>query len=560
MRRNRNMIRNKKSSDWQLLRDALAKSVRSSRPLAAGLIAVITGASAASVVPPLVLERVVNMLSEKRVIPIALAAGYFLTIVLSDVLESLQNALITVFGQKMTHGIRSILCAKLSRLPAEYYHVHESGETASIFTNDGDAIDVIYSDGVVSMIADSFRLIAILIAVFSRSFGLGILIGAILPLLYVFTRWCQRRMKQAQLDNRRAIARVNGHIPETLRCMRVIRTYRAQRYMEETYDKYIQESYRATNRSNFIDSIYSPVILLTQAAVVAVMMVLAAYGGGFRAAFNLSVGSAVAMIAYVGQIFSPLGNIGMEIQNKQAAAAAFTHIEEFLEEKEWQPHDAAAACTGNENEIAFDRVTFCYSENQPVLRDLSFSIKAGENVTFVGRTGAGKSTIFRLLTGLYEPDAGRVRLGSKDPYMLKPEERRRIYGYVEQDFAAVPGTVRDQITLFDPEITEAAIEHALALTSLSGTIRALPHGLDTPMDEKLFSKGQLQLLSIARAVAADPEILLLDEVTASLDAATEKQILRAIRDSAKGRTVLSISHRLSESIGTSRIIEIGRER
>lgn len=515
------------------------------------LLIVVIGCSVfTSLLPPLVLERIVNRLGNQRSISFLLALSYFLCIVLADIFESLQNACITIFGQKMTHAIRSALCQKLSRLSPQYFHAHKAGEIESIFTNDGDAIDVLYSDGIVSMIADCFKLIAIFIVIFTRSKGLGLLLLVITPFLYFFTRWAQKKMNKAQLANRKAIARVNSQVPETIRCMRMIHGFHAEKYMENTYDKYIQESYQAIDQGNIIDSIYSPVILITQAIVTAIMMIFAA--SGYRFLFGLSVGSAVAMIAYVANIFSPLENIGMEIQNMQAASAAIHHIQTFLNEPDWHPE---VNTTIKNNDICFDHVTFGYDPEKPVFQNLSFTIHPGEHVTFVGRTGAGKSTIFRLLTGLYNPDAGHISLAGYCPVALKPEERRNVFGLVEQDFTSVPGTVRDQITLY-ASYKDEEINKALLLLGFEQTIENLPHGLDTPMDEDLFSKGQLQLLAIARAIVSNPSILLLDEITANLDAQIEDRILSALRASSKGRTVLSISHRLSQSIGPTRIIEI----
>ncbi|MQN00861.1 MAG: ABC transporter ATP-binding protein [Lachnospiraceae bacterium] len=548
------MTYNEKKNEHTHLKKAFAGVIKKNKGLLIGLIALIVASVVASLIPPLVLEQAVNRLGAGKGVSLTLALWYFLFIVISDLLESLQNAGITVFGQKITHGIRSALCQKLSRLPAEYFHRNESGKTASIFTNDGDTIDVLYSDGVVSMAADLLKVVGILIVIYTRSLGLGLLVTAVTPLLFWFTRTCQRRSNRANLENRRAIARVNGHVPETLRCIRMIRVFHAQRHMENVYSGYIKESYDAVDRSNVIDSIYSPVILLTQAAVTAAMMIFAAGGNSYRALFGISVGTAVAMMAYVNRIFSPLENIGMEIQNIQSAAAAIDHIDTFLEEPEWQPEITEPKKT---DEIRFEHVDFGYQKDRPVLKDLSFDIKKGELVTFAGRTGAGKTTVFRLLTGLYEPDRGTVNLAGLDPCALSQEERRRVIGYVEQNFASVPGTVKDQITLYDSDISNEEIDAALKLAGLKDVIEQLPDGLDTKMSERLFSKGQLQLLSIARAVVLDPQILLLDEVTASLDAKTEAGVIRALKSSARGRTVLTISHRLSEAIGDARIIEIG---
>ena len=199
-------------------------------------------------------------------------------------------------------------------------------------------------------------------------------------------------------------------------------------------------------------------------------------------------------------------------------------------------------------------MTFGYGE-RTVLSDFSLTVKAGEQVTLVGRTGAGKSTVFRLLLGLYRPEQGRVTLGGVDAWAIPDRERRHWIGCVEQHFTRVPGTVLDQITLGDPGIRRKMAEEAARLAGLDGAIRALPDGYDSPCWEGMFSQGEWQLLSIARAAAGDPAVLLLDEITANLDAETESRVLAALRRASEGRTVLSISHRTAETLG-GRTVEL----
>ena len=190
-----------------------------------------------------------------------------------------------------------------------------------------------------------------------------------------------------------------------------------------------------------------------------------------------------------------------------------------------------------------------------MLDGCSFQVEKGEQVTLSGRTGAGKSTIFKLLLGLYEPQEGQILIGGRAVSKIKEEEKRSLYGYVEQSFHRVLGTVADQITLFEPSITRQQVEKAAALAGLDETIRNLKQGYDTPCTPELFSQGQWQLLSIARAAAAQPQLLLLDEITANLDAETEKTVLEALRRVSEERTVISISHRVTAKTG--RVISIG---
>ena len=535
---------------------SIKKSVKRNPGSAVVMCLCVIGAVVTAMLPPLILERGVNLIATGRNIPFTLAAAYFGMIVLADILESAQGASIVLFGQKLTHGLRSDLCRKLNRLGAGYFTSHESGRITSIFVNDADTIDALYSNGIVSMIADLFKIISILVIIFAKSPGLGILLLCVTPFLFWMTRIFQKNTLCAQLDNRIAVAKVNNHIPETLHNIRMIHVLRKERYMEEKYDEYISESYHAVNRSNFYDSIYSPIILLTQAVMIAVMMIGAAQGSSMQQLFGVNVGSAVAVISYVGKIFAPLESIGMEIQSIQTAMAGVKNINAFLREEEMPCCDKFAVPDKYHQDIVFQNVTFGYKPEMPVFSEYSFTISEGENVTFVGRTGAGKSTIFRLLTGLYTPQSGQIKVAGIDPAVLAPADRRKLFGIVEQKFNIVPGNVRDQITLYDSKISDQMVEDALSSVQMLDVIGNLKDGLDTTMHSDLFSQGQLQLLAIARAMVTSPSILLLDEITANLDSNTETQVLEAIKKAAERRTVLSISHRYSNILKNERIIQV----
>ena len=199
---------------------------------------------------------------------------------------------------------------------------------------------------------------------------------------------------------------------------------------------------------------------------------------------------------------------------------------------------------GNIPAVELQGVSFGYEEGSPVLKDFSLSVAAGEHVTLRGRTGSGKSTVFRLIMGHYEPWCGNVRIFGIEPELIPDGDRRKLIGYVEQQFRMIPGTVMDQITLKDPQISGADAVKAAELAGIHEMISTLPEGYDTTCDRSMFSQGQLQLLAIARAVAADPSVLLLDEITANLDSETEKEVMNALQAASQDRTVISISHRL----------------
>lgn len=527
------------------MKNIIAKAIRRNPVIFTLMLLSIAGTVILSVLPPIVLQQIVDRLNLKDGAILLPAAVYFILTAVYGIMQALQQSLITVFGEKLTHGIRSEMTVKLERLPASYYVTHDPGVITSCMMNDVDTLESLFDNGIISMIADLLSIISIMIVVFRMSRGLGILLLIALPILFLFTRHVQKRTKAAQKENRAAIARQSRQIPETAHNIRTIHVLQKERYMERRYRKQLRDGFNAMERSNFYDAVYSPVILTCSSLIIAVMMIASVSGSGMQSLFGMSVGTVVALIAYVGKVFSPLSAIGMEIQNIQSAAAGVSRVNAFLKAREmpiqpqenWQPDMAAKP-------IVIEDLYFGYGTEKELYSGLSLTADKGDFITISGRTGAGKSTLFSLILGLYAPRRGRVLIYGQDPSAMPQKMRRRIFGFVEQNFHSVGGTVRDQITLQDPLVTDEMIESALEMAGLANVIRNLEHGLDTPFEDGLFSQGQLQLLSIARALVCNPPILLLDEITANLDALTERQILQAMQAASSGRTVLSISHRL----------------
>ena len=523
------------------------------RLLTVGTVLCVAASVAASLLPPLLLARVIDRLTAGLPLSFLAVLLYFGSLALEGVLTSAQESLLVLFGQRMTHALRSEMSRKLSRLPAGTLAEQNPGEVAARFSGDVDTVEALFTSGIISMAADACRIVSIMGVIAVKNTGLALILLLVLPLFAVFTRHVQKRMLAAQLDNRRAVAAVSGQVPETLHNIRTIRALGLEDYMERRYDRCIGDSYAAMERTNFYDAVYSPVVLLLNAAVVGIVMLLSASGNAqLLTLFGMSVGTSVAVINYISRIFAPIESLGMEIQTIQSAMAGVRRIDAFLDQPERTiPPARREAARGD---VEFAHVTFGYGERH-VLKDFSMTVKQGEQVTLVGRTGAGKSTVFKLLLGLYQPEAGTVTIGGVKVGDITDRERRTCIGCVEQHFSRVPGTVLEQITLGDPQITGEMARAAAALAGIDAAIRALPEGYDTVCTEGIFSQGEWQLLSIARAAAADPAVLLLDEITANLDAETEARVLEALRRASAGRTVLSVSHRVYENLG-GRTIEI----
>lgn len=564
------------------VRGVIWKTVKREKWLSLGIVFAVIGAIVTALLPPLILGNIIDTITNRNKIIYIDVILYFALLILTGVMESLREGLLIQFGQKITHALRGRLMDKFTNLTADVLTKQEPGAVASRFVGDVDTVENLFTSGIISMAADTCKIISILTVIWFRNKGLAFVLLVLLPVLFWFTRVVQKNMLAAQIKNRQAVGRASGHVPETLHNIRTIHNLDKEEYMAKQYDKYIEDSYRAVERTNFYDAIYSPIILILNAVVVAAVMLFSASGNAeVLRIFGMSAGTSVAVMNYISQIFTPVESLGMEIQTIQSAFAGVHRINEFFGLEEL-PHITKQTEKSNNTEktnksektdkfeqkqqieqneqtekkilVEFWDVTFAYDDYN-IFENLSFQVKEGEQVTLSGRTGAGKSTIFKLLLGLYTPKHGNVRIGGKNASTIPDSERRKLFGYVEQTFHMVPGTVKDQITLYDKSITMDEVREAATIAGLDEAIENLDEGYDTVCTQGIFSQGQWQLLSIARAAVAKPKLLLLDEITANLDAQTEKEVLQALKRVSTGRTVISISHRVNAETG--RLIKLG---
>ena len=554
MQKNKQMQKNKRQN-VKNVRSVIRQTVTGYAGLSLGIVLAVAGAIVTALLPPWILGSIVDTITAGNAVPVALVILYFAFTVLTGLTESLREGLLTVFGQKITHALRSSMMEKYTNLTAGELTKQEPGTIVSRFVGDVDTVENLFTSGIISMFADACKIISILVVIWLKNRGLAIVLLVLLPFLYWFTRTVQKNMLKAQIENRCAVGRASGHVPETLHNIRTIHTLGKERYMEQRYDEYIAESYRAVDRTNFYDAIYSPVILILNAIVVAVVMLFSASGNAkVLTLFGMSAGTAVAVINYISQIFTPVESLGMEIQTIQSAVAGVHRINEFYALEELPERvrnlETSVAIAQETPFVELQNVTFAYEDDsRKILHHLSFKVYPGEQVTLSGRTGAGKSTVFKLLLGLYQPGEGKVLIQGRDAIQIPENEKRSLYGYVEQTFHRVPGTVKDQITLYDDSFTMEEVREAATIAGLDATIEQLEKGYDTLCTSEIFSQGQWQLLSIARAAVAKPKLLLLDEITANLDAQTEGEVLQALKRASEGRTVISISHRVNAETG-----------
>jgi ATP-binding cassette subfamily B protein len=337
----------------------------------------------------------------------------------------------------------------------------------------------------------------------------------------------------------------------------MIKAYSKENYMEEKYTDYLNKNFDTVEKVNFYDSIFSPIIQMVRATVIASIVLLSSKQLNY---LGISLGMVAATIELISNLFDPIENLGMELQNIQSSISGIKRVNDFYDE----PEDS---CKNNslkavdivpsyeQVSISFNNLTFGYNEKLMILQNINLNINAQQKVTFVGRTGVGKSTLFKLMMGLLKPSSGSITINGIDVYTIPNSEKRKLFGYVTQSFHLIKGTVAEQISLQDDHITIEQIENALEFVGMLAYVKTLEKGIDTKVeDDTLFSQGQKQLLSIARAIVTNPPILLLDEMTANLDSITEKKIVAVLQKAAQVHTILSISHRLSSVVDSDTIV------
>ncbi|WP_139904030.1 ABC transporter ATP-binding protein [Clostridium thermarum] len=542
-----------------LIKRSIVKVIKNNIGISVLLAFTICGVIGTSLIPPQILKYIVdhNLVPRTSDKLLVLAIAYIGVLLFIGIFDFVKEAVLTVLGQKITKEIRIEMMEKLERINAMFFSSNSSGTVVSMFINDVDAINSLFTSGIIGMMVDCFKLIGIVISIWMFSSKLGIVTLVLLPTIYGITRVFQKRMLKAQIENRILIGRVNNHISESVKNIQIIKAYSKESYMEDNYKRYLLDNYNTVEKVNFYDSVYSPFIQLTRAVVIAFIVVLSTRQLNY---LDISLGMVAASIELISNLFAPIENLGMELQNIQQAISGIKRVNEFYNEPEDElkmnelklediiPDSADVR-------LSFNDISFQYEEGADVLQNINFNLKSNEKVTFVGRTGVGKTTLFKLIMGLLKPTKSSITINGIDVYDIPNSEKRRIFGYVDQNFHIIKGTVADQISLKDDGINREQIEKALDFVGLTEYVEALENGLDTKIiSDTLFSQGQKQLLAIARAIVTNPPILLLDEITANLDSITEDKIVSVLQKASDAHIILSITHRLSSMIASDTVV------
>ena len=474
-----------------------------------------------------------------------------------------QIYLTQLIGQRGMNTLRTRVHEHVLSLSASFFDRTPVGRLMTRMTSDIEALNEMFASGLVSLLGDMIRLVFILVAIFGIDWKLALFSMGTAPVLFGIAAFFRRWVRDAFREIRTKLARMNAFLQEHLSGIKVVQAFAQEGRVDREFDDINLDYRRANARAITADAaLYSIVEAVGAIAVAGLLW----HGGRRIAGGTLTIGVLVAFVEYLGKFFAPIRDLSTKYTIMQQAMAAAERVFTLLDTAEPDAPVAPALTGAPANDVApaggpliqLDHVRFGYRADRPVLDDVSLSIVAGETVAIVGATGAGKSTIIKLLPRLYDLQGGAIRIGGADVRTLDPRALRRRIVVVSQDVFMFSGTLRANIALGDDGLSDAQLLAAARRVGAERVIATRPEGLDARVLERgvNFSAGERQLIAFARALARDPEILILDEATASVDPETERAIERGIGELMRGRTSIVIAHRLSTVKRASRIVVI----
>ena len=515
-------------------------------PYAAGaLLAILVHAGLRLVQPYLVKIAIDRHIATGELTGLDQVVLLFLAALLgSFAAEYLETYLLQLTGQRIMFDLRSEIYRHLQRLDVAFYDRTPVGRLMTRVTSDVDALNDLFTSGVVSVFGDVFTLLGIMGILLSMDWRLALVTFSVLPLIVWVTQWFRRNVRESYRTVRALVARINAFLQEHITGMATVQLFRRETHNLARFDRLNTEHRDANIASIFFYAVFYPSIEVIGTVATALIL---CWGGGWVLAGSLSLGALVAFTQYAQRFFRPISDLSEKFNLLQSAMASSERIFGLLDTPVSVLTPQSPRSSTGPGRIEFDGVWFAYAGEDYVLRDVSFTVEPGQRLAIVGATGAGKSTIINLLMRFYDVSRGRILLDGVDIRDLALDDLRRRFGLVLQDVHLFSGTVAGNIRLGTATIGDDRVRHALRAVHADRFVDRLPGGLDTPVVERgaTLSTGQKQLLSFARALAFDPQVLVLDEATSSVDTETEILIRDALRVLMRSRTTVAIAHRLS---------------
>lgn len=470
----------------------------------------------------------------------------FLVYTLSSLMTFIQNYLMAGMSQDIARDLRGQINSKLSRLPLRFFDSNSKGDILSRLTNDLDNISVTLQNNLVQLLTAVSTLIGVFVMMMIVSPLLGLITVATVPLCVLVTFFIARRSERLFRRQWTVLGELNGHIEEMYTGHKIIKAFDRENAAIEEFDEINDELFRVSCMAQFLSGNIGPLMSFINNLSYSVICIA---GGILFLRGSMTIGVITSFIAYSKMFTQPISNIGNLMNNLQASIAAADRVFSVLDEED-EPADSAENTitkqAGN-GRVCFEHVRFGYREDREIIHDLSLSVEPGNLVAIVGPTGAGKTTLVNLLMRFYDVNSGRITVDGKDIRTISRENLRSVFGMVLQDAWLFQGTVRENIAYGRSDATDEEIYAAARMAHADEIIRQLPEGYDTMIEENgaNLSQGERQLLTIARAVLSNPEILILDEATSSVDTRTELLIQQSLETLMHSRTSFVIAHRLS---------------
>ncbi len=559
-----------KAYDARLMRRLLAY-LRPHKWFVVGALVALIGDAVTQLVPPYLVKIAIDQyIAQGDLAGInQIGLAYMAVLVASFSLEYGQTYMMQMIGQRIMFDMRMQIYAHLQRLDLAFYDRNPVGRLMTRVTTDVDVINDLFTSGVVAAFGDLFMLTGIMVTLLWMDWRLALIAFSVLPLIVVLAQWFRRNVRESYRKVRLRIARINAFLNEHINGMATVQLFRRE---EANYGRFefVNREHRDANVEQIVFyAVFLPAVEFV--AAIATGLILW-YGGGFVMAGTLTLGSLVAFILYAGRFFRPISDMSEKFNTLQAAMASSERIFQLLDTEvavknpgqsqgesrqspvasqstvaDQSPSVAQGFSPATRGHITFDNVSFAYKDDDYVLRNVSFEVKPGERVGIVGATGAGKSTLISLLLRFYDVTSGRILVDGVDIREMDLGRLRRMFGLVLQDVHLFSGTIAGNIRLGDDSIDDARVRDAARAVHAERFIESLPGGYGARVAERgaTLSVGQKQLLSFARALAYNPQVLVLDEATSSVDTETELLIRDALHVLMSGRTTVAIAHRLS---------------
>lgn len=532
------------SNQWRVFKRLMSylKSYKWLTALALGLLLLTTIVK--SLIPLVASYFIDHFLTQMNQTAMLILVGYYLMYVLQTIIQYLGNLFFTRVSYSIVRDIRRDAFANMEKLGMSYFDKTPAGSIVSRITNDTEAISEMFSGILSSFISAIFIFTVTLLTMLRLNAGLTGWIALFLPFIFILVNIYRKKSVQVIAKTRSLLSDINAKLAESIEGIRIVQAFRQEERLKNEFETINQEHYQYANRSMALDSLFlRPAMSLLKLLAYAILM---AYFGFRGMKLGISAGLMYAFIQYVNRLFDPLIEVTQNFSTLQTSMVSAGRVFDLIDELTYEPSQGNSSAKVQEGTIEFRDVSFSYDGKKQILDKISFKVKKGETIAFVGATGSGKSSIINVLMRFYEFQSGQVFLDGRDIRQYAQDELRQNIGLVLQDPFLYHGTIASNIRMYQ-KLSDEEVQAAAEFVDADQFIQKLPEKYQTPVSERgsSFSTGQRQLLAFARTIATQPKILILDEATANIDSETEQIVQNSLAKMRQGRTTIAIAHRLS---------------